>query len=208
VIRNKKPPRPASNPTRVKLIPDDRHLFRDRAMKRVFAVALLGAIGLPTTVVAQFSCTATVNPGFCTIPGRFVFKVGDVILLHLSSATTALTPPTGGDYKVGFNSTTGPLVTVSANAAWTLHIRASAPFWSATNTSGSVARTTKPAADLKWSKASSGPFTPLSTTDVTVTNGPAGGGFATTLYFQTVYNWLLDSPGSYSLSLLLTLTAP
>jgi hypothetical protein len=177
-------------------------------MKRVFAIALLGAVGLPTTVGAQFSCTATVNPGFCTIPGRFVFKVGDVIALYLSSATTALTPPTGADYNAGFNSTTGPLLTVSANGPWTVHIRAAAPFWSATNTGGSVARTTKPAADLKWSKASSGPFTPLSTTDITVDAGAAGGGITQTLYFQTVYNWTLDTPGRYSLSLLLTLTAP
>jgi hypothetical protein len=207
MIRNRKPPRPTNNPTSVNFIPGDRRLFRDYAMKRVLALALLGAIGLPTTARAQFSCTATVDPGFCTIPGRFTFKVGDVIVLHLSSASTALTPPTGADYDAGFNSTTGPVVTVSANAPWTLHIRAAAPFWSATNTAGN-ARTTKPGADLKWSKASSGPFTPLSTTDVTVMTGAAGGGFTATLYFQTVYNWTLDSPGKYSLPLLLTLTAP
>lgn len=177
-------------------------------MKRVFALALLGAIGLPTVVVAQFSCIATVNPGFCTISGRFVFKVTDVLVLHLSSASTALTPPTGADYNAGFNSTPGPLLTVSANQPWTVHVRAAALFWSATNTGGSVARATKPAADLKWSTASSGPFTPLSTTDITVNSGAAGGGINTTLYFQTVYNWTLDTPGIYSLSLLLTLTAP
>jgi hypothetical protein len=134
---------------------------------------------------------------------------GRVIRLQVSAGSTALTAPTPADFDAGFNSTTGPSLTVSANAAWTLHVRASAALWTATNTSpGAPARTTKPAADLKWATASNGTFNALTTTDVLLVGGAATASNATTLYFQTLYNWTLDTPGNYSLSVILTLTSP
>jgi hypothetical protein len=127
----------------------------------------------------------------------------------MSAGSTSLTPPTTGDFDAGFNSTTGPTLTVSANAAWTLHIRAASALWTATNTTtGVVARANKPAGDLKWSTASGGTFSPLSGSDATLISGSATANSATTLYFQTLYDWSLDTPGSYSLSVVLTLTSP
>jgi hypothetical protein len=127
----------------------------------------------------------------------------------MSAASTTLTAPTPTDFDAGFNSTTGPSLTVSANSAWTLHIRAASATWTATNTSpGAPARTTKPAADLQWATASNGTFTALTTTDASLVNGGATAGNATTLYFQTLYDWALDTPGNYGLSIVLTLTAP
>jgi hypothetical protein len=100
-------------------------------------------------------------------------------------------------------------LTVSANAPWTLHLRSTAAFWSATNTSpGAPARTTKPAGDLSWSTSASGSFSPLTTSDASLVTGPATASNATTLYFQTLYNWALDTPGNYSQTIVLTLTAP
>jgi len=130
-------------------------------------------------------------------------------MVQVSAASTALTAPTPTDFDAGFNSTTGPSLTVSANAAWTLNVRASAALWTATNTSpGAPARTTKPAADLKWSTAPNGAFTPLTTTDVLLMGGSATASSATTVYFQTLYGWTLDTPGNYSLAVVLTLTSP
>jgi hypothetical protein len=134
---------------------------------------------------------------------------GRVVLLQVSAGSTALTPPTPTDFDNGFNATTGPTLTVSANAAWTLHLRASSAVWTATNTSaGAPARTTKPAADLKWSTASNGAFSALTTTDVNLVTGAATASNVTSLFFQTLYNWTLDTPGNYSLSVVLTLTSP
>jgi hypothetical protein len=134
---------------------------------------------------------------------------GRVVRLQMSAGSTSLTAPTTTDFDAGFNSTTGPTLTVSANAAWTLHIRAASALWTATNTmSGVVARANKPAADLKWSTASGGSFTALSTSDASLVSGGATASNATTLYFQTLYNWSLDTPGNYSLSIVLTLTSP
>jgi hypothetical protein len=134
---------------------------------------------------------------------------GRVVRLQLSALSTTLTAPVPTDFDAGFNATTGPTLTVSANAPWTMQIRASTAFWAAVNTSpGAPARTNKPAADLTWSKTSGGTFTPLTTTDVSLVTGTATAASATTLFFHTVYGWTVDTPGNYSLAIVLTLTSP
>lgn len=180
-------------------------------MKRLrlsaMAFALLGMVVGPSRVGAQ--CTATGAPANCGLPGSVSMTAGRVIRLQVSAGSTALTAPTSADFDAGFNATTGPSLTVSGNAAWTLHLRAFSALWTATNTSpGAPARANKPAGDLKWSTASNGAFTPLTTGDVSLVTGSATASTATTLYFQTLYNWTLDTPGNYSLSIVLTLTSP
>jgi hypothetical protein len=132
-----------------------------------------------------------------------------VVKLQVSAGSTALTPPTTADFDAGFNTTTGPTLTVSANATWTLHVRATSAVWTATNTTpGAPARTNKPAGDLQWSSASNGAFIPLTTGDVNLFSGAATASNAMTLYFHTLYDWAQDTPGNYSLSVVLTLTSP
>ena len=170
-------------------------------------VTIVGAFARPSMAAAQ--CTASGAPATCNLPGSVSMTAGRVVRVQVSAGSTALTAPTPTDFDAGFNSTTGPLLTVSANAAWMLHIRASAALWTATNTSpGAPARTTKPAADLQWSTASNGTFNALTTTDVLLVGGSATASSATSLYFQTLYNWTLDTPGNYSLAVILTLTSP
>jgi hypothetical protein len=174
----------------------------------VTVVAMMIALAtLPGAAAAQ--CTAGGNGGACNQAGSVSMTAGRVVRLQMSLGSTALTAPTPADFDAGFNSTTGPTLTVSANAAWTLHLRSAATFWTATNTSpGAPARTTKPAADLRWSTASGGPFNSLTISDVNLVTGVPTASNATTLFFQTLYDWTLDTPGNYSLSVVLTLTAP
>jgi hypothetical protein len=168
---------------------------------------VFGIFAAPSRAGAQ--CIASGAPANCGLPGSVSMTAGRVVRLQVSAGSTALTAPTPADFDAGLNATTGPILTVSANAAWTLHLRAAAALWTATNTSpGAPARTTKPAADLNWSTASNGAFTALTTGDVTLVTGSATATSATTLYFRTLYNWTLDTPGNYSLSIVLTLTAP
>jgi hypothetical protein len=181
-------------------------------MRRIQLCAALvtiagAAFARPSMAAAQ--CTASGAPASCNLPGSVSMTAGRVVRVQVSAGSTALTAPTPADFDAGFNSTTGPSLTVSANAAWTLHVRASAALWTATNTSpGAPARTTKPAADLMWSTASNGTFNALTTTDVLLVGGSATASNATTLYFQTLYSWTLDTPGNYSLAVILTLTSP
>jgi hypothetical protein len=172
------------------------------------AAAIISALA-PAAAAQTTPCTASGSPGTCNRTGSVTMIVGRVVLLQISPTPTALTVPTPADFDAGFNSTNGPTLTVSANASWTLLMRSGGVFWTATNTSpGAPARTTKPAGDLQWSKVSAGPFTPLTITDITLVTGAATASNVTTLYFHTVYDWLLDTPGNYSLPIVLTLTSP
>ncbi|HJP85848.1 MAG TPA: hypothetical protein VJ852_07665 [Gemmatimonadaceae bacterium] len=171
----------------------------------IIMIAALAAFA--TSAIAQ--CTASGSPGSCGQPGSVAVTAGRVVRLQMSAGSTSLTAPTTADFDAGFNSTTGPTLTVSANAPWTLQIRAASALWTATNTTtGVAARVDKPSTDLKWSTASAGAFTALNASDATLITGSATANNATTLYFQTLYDWSLDTPGSYSLSIVLTLTAP
>ena len=58
------------------------------------------------------------------------------------------------------------------------------------------------------STASGGAFSALSASDAALVSGNATASNATTLYFQTAYNWSFDTPGNYSLAIVLTLTSP
>lgn len=173
----------------------------------IVAIALSLAMA-PFQLEAQ-SCTASGVIDNCSVPGSVSMTAGRVVQLEMSAGSTVLTAPTPADFDAGFNSTTGPTLTVSANAPWTLQIRAASPTWTASNTSpGAPARVNKPAADLLWRVGSAGPFVPLSSVDANLVTGPATAGSATTLYFQTLYNWAADTPGNYSLAIVLTLTSP
>jgi hypothetical protein len=168
---------------------------------------LIGTAALPGAADAQ--CNASGAGGTCNLAGSVAMTAGKVVRLQMTAASTVLTTPTPTDFDNGFNATTGPTLTVSSNAAWTLHIRSAATFWTATNTSpGAPARTTKPAADLRWGTAAAGTFTALTTTDVNLVTGALTASSATTLFFRTNYNWTLDTPGNYSLAVVLTLTSP
>ena len=177
---------------------------------RGLGVTLAVVIGLSApTVAARAQCSATGSGASCNQPGSVTMTAGRVVRLQMGAGSTALTAPTPADFDAGFNSTTGPTLTVSANAPWTLHLRSSSTFWAATNTSpGAPARTTKPAGNLQWSTASNGVFSAVTTGDVTLVTGAATASSATTLYFQTLYDWALDTPGNYRLTIVLTLTAP
>ena len=173
----------------------------------MIALTAMAAV-LPRGAGAQ-SCGATGVVDNCSVPGSVSMTAGRVVRLQMSDGSTALTAPTPADFDAGFNSTTGPTLTVSANAPWTLQIRAASPTWTASNTSpGAPARVNKPAADLLWSVVSGGSFTPLSSVDANLVTGPATASSATTLYFQTLYDWTADAPGNYSLAIVLTLTSP
>lgn len=159
--------------------------------------------------VARGQCTASGPRASCSLPGDLSMTAGRVVMLQFSAASTALTAPTSAHFDAGLNATTGPTLTIRANASWALNLRSSTALWSATNTSpGAPARTDKPAADLLWSTGSGGPFVALTTSNVSLVSGGATAGSATTLHFQTLYSWTLDTPGDYGLTLVLTLTSP
>jgi len=169
-------------------------------------LAVMAALA-PSGAGAQ--CTASGNGGSCTVATSTSMTAGRVIRMQLSATSTTLTAPTPTDFDAGFNSTTGPTVTISANAAWRLYLRSSTAVWSATTTSpGAPARTNKPAGDLSWSTNVAGSFVQLTTSDASLAAGTATASTVNTLHFRTAYAWTLDTPGDYGLTIVLSLTSP
>ncbi len=172
-------------------------------------LALSLALALLAEPAAAQSCSAPVPSGSCPVNTSATLTVPDVMQLTLTSTSTALTAPAAAGYDAGFVANTGPTATVKSNRAWRLQISAAAATWTATNTQPGVnARANKPAADLEWGTAVGGPFTALSVTPATAKSGSATAGTPTSIFFQTMYSWGLDTPGAYSLPVVFTLLAP
>jgi hypothetical protein len=170
---------------------------------------ILVVLGLaPARVTAQ-TCSAAIPAGTCTASTTTTMTVGTMLELSLSASATTLTPPGTAQYDAGFVADNGPAATVRSNRAWTLRIAAASAFWTASNTTAGVtARVNKPAADLEWSTSPGGSFVGVTVGGTTFTSGNATGGTATTIVYRTLYSWALDTPGAYSLVVVLTLSAP
>ena len=175
---------------------------------RGMTLALGAALMLPAAAQGQ-ACTAPIPAGTCTATTSTALTVGLLIQLTLSSTTTTLAAPALSDYDAGFVATQGPIATVKSNRAWRLQLSGAAATWTATNTQpGVAARPNKPTTDLQWSTAVGGPFAGLTSVPVTAVSGAATAGATTNFYYHTLYNWTLDTPGSYALTVVFTIVSP
>ena len=171
----------------------------------VVLAAALAALAAPVRAGAQ-SCFAN-SPGQCSATTSASLTVPAVIHVLLTPASTT-TPASVADFEAGHGSIGGSLLTVRANTAWALSISASSPLWVATTTiPGSAPRADKPAGDLLWS-IDAVAFTPLDMTARQLAAGAATNGFVRTLSYRVLYSLLLDTPGRYEMTVLLTVTAP
>lgn len=105
------------------------------------------------------------------------------------------------EFDVGYMEDLGAhVLTVSCNTTWTLTIESDALLWSG----GSLS---KPSTDLQWTTAVS--YAGLSTTAAQVTTGSAGKDLAAaTVDFKLLLSYASDTPGTYTLGITYTLTAP
>lgn len=155
------------------------------------------------------ACTVNSGAGTCPIAISVQVTAPKVVRLTVSPASITLTSPTATDFDNGYAATTGPVVTVNANTPWTVSMRAGAALWTATSTvPGVTARANKPSTDLQWSTSAGGTFTGFTTTNVTLASGIRTSAAATSLYYRTLHAWTLDTPGDYSLAVILTVVAP
>ena len=144
---------------------------------------------------AGASCTITVQ-----------MPVSDVFRLTLTSASTNLGTPVDADYTAGYVASTGPTVTAKVNRAYTVAVDATAATF---GYSGSFTNPNKPASDLTWATASGGPFSSNAGTAATLVSGSSGtSGTSQTIFFRTTLSYAVDPPGSYTLTVRYTLSAP
>lgn len=170
-----------------------------------FALVLAGVLGVvvATPAAAQTACTG--NP--CSVTNTASVTVGTVLRLALSSSATALTAPDSTAYNAGFQDNLAALTaTVKANRGWTLNVKAGVASWTA---AGAGARAAKPAGDLQFSSSGGAPFTALTTADQGLATSASGTpGATSTISYRTLWDWTLDTPGTYSLDVVFTVTAP
>jgi hypothetical protein len=173
---------------------------------------LLAAMVLGTTIVAsQANAQCSGNGGTCNTTNTASVTVGALVKLGMSSAVTTLTNPSADDVDAGnVLADAGPSFTVKANRSWTLKIKSqNAASWSYVGSNAGV----KPISDLAWSTAANGTFAAITASDATFTSGAsASNGAAAQAFFKT--SWANDftsasnAPGTYSLPIVFTLTAP
>lgn len=174
--------------------------------------ALLAAMVLATVIGAnQANAQCTGNAGSCNTTNTASVTVGVLVKLDMSSATTTLTNPTIADIEAGNSiDNLGPLFTIKANRTWSLKLKSqNASSWSYSGTDAGV----KSIGDLAWATSAAGTYTPLTASDATLTSSASASNGATQqVYFRT--SWVNDfssvsnAPGTYTLPIIFTLTAP
>lgn len=174
--------------------------------------SLMAAMVLGTAIVtSQAGAQCSGNAGSCNTTNTASVSVGALVKLGMSSASTALTNPTADDVDAGnVLANAGPSFTIKANRSWTLKIKSqNAANWTYVGSDAGV----KPIADLAWSTAVGGTFAAITAADATFTSGASStNGTAAQAFFRT--SWANDftsasnAPGSYSLPIVFTLSAP
>jgi hypothetical protein len=187
-----------------------------RARWLIGFVALFACTAGATSAAAQECTTATIGTGSSgqkdcivgPITGQNATGFVAPTLMRLTvSPTTFSVTPTLADLDDGRTASQTMTLQVVANRSWRIEASGPATF---TGT-GSLARQNKPVSDVRWSTVNSGAGTALTTSGATITSGsagPASGSNIKTLYWWTNLSWTADPPGSYSLAITLTLTAP
>ena len=164
--------------------------------------SLLAAMVLATAIGAtQANAQCSGNAGSCNTTNTASVTVGALVKLGMSSNATALTNPTADNVDAGNTlQNSGPTFSVKSNVATN---------WDYVGSDAGV----KPIGDLAWSTAAAGTYAAITASDVTFASGAAAtNGFAAQAFFRTTWSSDFTSPsnapGTYSLPIVFTLSAP
>jgi len=170
------------------------------------AVVLASAIG-----ANQANAQCSSNAGSCNTTNTASVTMNALVKLDMGSTTTSLTSPTVAQIEIGaVIADPGPTFTIKANRSWTLNIKTTnASLWTYV---GSLAGT-KPISDLNWSNAVAGSYVGIGSSDAPfLTGASATNGLAAQAFFKTVwaagFTQPSNVPGTYSLPIVFTLSAP
>jgi hypothetical protein len=177
------------------------------ANRILLAAVVLASVVSANTAAAQ--CSG--NAGTCNTLNTASVSVNALVKLGMSGTATSLTSPTADQVEVGASiADAGPTFTVKANRSWTLNIKTTnASNWTYV---GSFAGT-KPISDLTWSNAVAGTYVGIGTADAAFLTGAAAtNGTAAQAFFKTTwaagFTMPSNAPGTYSLPVVFTLSAP
>jgi hypothetical protein len=167
------------------------------------ALVMVAALAAAVPASAQTdTCSGAV--GVCSVSGDISINITRAVRLMVpASVSVAIATP--ADFATGLGPATNFIGLIQANGPWSLGISALNPTFTVVPADGSSI--VKPAADAAWASGS-GPFTPLSTTVTPIGTGTATSASLVNLSVRIAYAFQQDGPGSYTLPLVLTITAP
>jgi len=171
--------------------------------RSLLLAAFAATIAFARPAAAQ-NCTYTGTNGTCSVNVTTSLTINRLLRLTISDTSTAAPAPTEADYDLGYQQFAPLTATVKTNGTWSLGIRATAATW--TGTGG--ARANKPVADLQRAIAVGGPYVAVTTTNTTITSGTAGAANLVTLFYRVLWAYTVDTPGTYRITVVYTLTAP
>lgn len=189
---------------------------RVAAAIRALCAATLFAAAVARAAAAQtIGCTADpLTTGQCTTSASVTLRTNLVLQLTLSAGGTTLTMPPGNAFDLsGLDTsfTAGPTVTVVSSVPWSLQIASSTTSWTVVP----ALPAPKPASDMTYTwagpVASSGSAVGLSTTATTVTQSTSQGRLpqvAIGLAYAAIWSIATDGPGTYSMTIVFSMTAP
>ena len=173
---------------------------------------ILAALVLGTALVnSQANAQCSGNAGSCNTTNTASVNVGALVKLGMSAATSSLTSPTADEVEVGaVLPDAGPSFTIKANRSWTMNIKSGNPtnFTYVGSNSG-----VKPISDLAWSTSAGGTFNAITSSDALFSSGASStNGAAAQAFFRTTwaagFTQASNAPGTYSLPVIFTLSAP
>lgn len=160
---------------------------------------------LATAAQAQATCGASGATPSCTPTGTQVTgTLQRIVFLSVTNPSFGLTMPTDVDFLAAGSVAKADLgaqvVTVRANATWTLTLQGAA--WTGTGNNG------KSVGDLEWTKNGGTNWTTMTTSAATLATGAPTAGSGTTVGYRTTWTLTTDTPGTYTMGLTFTLSSP
>lgn len=142
----------------------------------------------------------------CTITNTASATVGDILKLSLNTATpTDLGTPVTADFDAGYMDASGPTATVKANRPWSVAVvGAAANFTYA----GALTDPNKPATDLQWGTAAGTYGHDMESSAVLFSGATGTSSASQQVFYRTAFAYDKDVPGTYSLVVNFTLSAP
>jgi len=169
-----------------------------RCVGRIGLVIVLAT--LSRQAHAQLGCLGST----CTI--EITMPVSDVLRLSLSTSSISLGTPTESDFQAGYRDVHAVNVTAKSNRPFTVQLSGVTPAFSY---SGTLPTPNKPASDLLWATSAGALSTASNTFGTTTTFLNQGAGAITSpLFLRTLWSFANDVPGTYSLTIRFTLSAP
>lgn len=167
----------------------------------VRVVVAMAAAAQPAA--AQLGCSGAA----CTV--EVTMPVVDVLRLSLNVPSIALGTPTEADFTAGYRDVSGPAVTVTGKSNRAFQVQ----MGGATGTfqyAGAHPNPSKPASQLLWATSQAGLSATTSHMGTTsmILNQSAGASAQAMIYMRALWNFTSDVPGSYSMSVRFTLSAP